>query len=361
MHLLGGGAIGLLHAYYLHQAGIECIVISRKKWGKHIVKFSGLTQGQCTLDYTTAQQVGPIRNLIVCTKAYDTLEAMEPLWPRLHQSRILLLQNGVLGLIDALPRPFHYWCGSTTHGVTQVDRIEPVGCSSSSSIVQSTGDVDAKNTLDVFENAPESRTRLNCLQSNLPDGNHFRLNPNEQLLEPNHQGVLHYNHVGQGITLMGNLSGLQNQWLNLLSQAWAPLNAKVVDANELSKQLWLKLAINACLNPLTVLLNCKNGGLDDLIGKDIIHLLCQEIAQVFPEWSMTSEYLFEQVIKVCQATRLNQNSMHKDIAMGRKTEIEFITGYILRQAIQKGISIPNHQLIYQLIRQKQKQNLLYKL
>lgn len=47
-----------------------------------------------------------------------------------------------------------------------------------------------------------------------------------------------------------------------------------------------------------------------------------------------------------EATASNYSSMQQDLAAQRPTEIDYITGYILRQAQPLGLSLPRHQQLY---------------
>jgi len=61
----------------------------------------------------------------------------------------------------------------------------------------------------------------------------------------------------------------------------------------------------------------------------------------------------EQVQAVCSRTASNTSSMLQDMKMGRTTEIDSITGILLQEARQAGISIPAHETLYNLVKAKQ--------
>ncbi|WP_218197354.1 ketopantoate reductase C-terminal domain-containing protein, partial [Pseudomonas sp. 2995-1] len=50
-----------------------------------------------------------------------------------------------------------------------------------------------------------------------------------------------------------------------------------------------------------------------------------------------------------QRTSKNESSMYRDVEMGRATEIESITGYVLKLGQQKRISMPITNFIHQSI------------
>ena len=52
---------------------------------------------------------------------------------------------------------------------------------------------------------------------------------------------------------------------------------------------------------------------------------------------------------VAAATAPNYSSMQQDLVAGRPTEIDYITGYILREAQPLGLHMPLHQQLYDAI------------
>jgi len=57
---------------------------------------------------------------------------------------------------------------------------------------------------------------------------------------------------------------------------------------------------------------------------------------------------------VVEATASNYSSMQQDLAAQRPTEIDYITGYILRQAQPLGLSLPRHQQLYDAIQARER-------
>lgn len=143
--------------------------------------------------------------------------------------------------------------------------------------------------------------------------------------------------AGQGQTWLGDPDNTTPPtWLGELASAgiphqWTPT---------IQARLWRKLALNCAINPLTVLLDCRNGELvehaTDVVG------LCAELdtllrAQGYPE---AAQGLHEEVLKVIQATAANYSSMHQDVAGGRRTEIAYLLGYACVAAQRLGLDVP---------------------
>ena len=150
--------------------------------------------------------------------------------------------------------------------------------------------------------------------------------------------------AGLGHTWLGDADqGQAPQWLEELQRSgiaheWSP--------NILSR-LWRKLALNCAINPLTVLHDCRNGGLQ-AHGEDV-NILCTELASLLehcgqPEAAVD---LGLEVLRVIQATANNYSSMHQDVAQRRRTEISYLLGYACEAAQRRQFEVPHLQQLHQ--------------
>lgn len=154
-------------------------------------------------------------------------------------------------------------------------------------------------------------------------------------------------HTGKGQTTLGALNSQGQAYshiAHLLDSALTPVHW---DTN-LSQALWNKLAINCCINPLTAILNCTNGGLDTPENLATIETLSQEIAQVMQAEGLNAKakVIFERVKGVIKATSANYSSMHQDVFHQRRTEIDYISGYLIRCAKQHDIAVTTNERLY---------------
>ncbi|MFO6424376.1 ketopantoate reductase family protein [Motilimonas sp. KMU-193] len=120
-------------------------------------------------------------------------------------------------------------------------------------------------------------------------------------------------------------------------------------SDNIQEKLWLKLAINCAINPLTAIHQIKNGELLQPQFRPMLTQICQEFCQVasLQGLALTPETLLEQVQQVAQATAANFSSMNRDIYHGRPNENEAILGYLLQCAQQHHINLPLCQQLYQ--------------
>ena len=115
--------------------------------------------------------------------------------------------------------------------------------------------------------------------------------------------------------------------------------------HDINKPLWNKLAINAVINPLTAIHDIPNGELAHRRFEGEISQLCSETAAVMSAcgYSTSGEALVSQCYQVINGTAANFSSMHQDVKHLRRTEIDFISGYLVAQGHKLGLSVPRHQ------------------
>lgn len=106
-----------------------------------------------------------------------------------------------------------------------------------------------------------------------------------------------------------------------------------------------KLLINAVINPLTALFNVNNGViLTNTHIKNLAEKLTNETAYVL---GFDYDWAWNHVSRVAENTKENTSSMRADILNNRETEIEAISGYLLRIIDER--EIPFTYFIYEAI------------
>jgi 2-dehydropantoate 2-reductase len=120
--------------------------------------------------------------------------------------------------------------------------------------------------------------------------------------------------------------------------------------------LWGKLLINAAVNPLTALLGVPNGSLlESAYAHQLMQTLVNEAGRVVAALGIHLPYpnLLARVEEVLRATAENRTSMLQDIQRGSPTEIEAITGALIRYADALGIDVPANRTLYLLIKSRE--------
>lgn len=146
--------------------------------------------------------------------------------------------------------------------------------------------------------------------------------------------------AGHGYTWLGDASHpTPPLWLDELQAAGIPHDW----ASDILTRLWRKLALNCAINPLTVLYQCRNGGLQAHACE--VATLCAELAELLECCGQpaAAQDLHSEVQRVIQATAANYSSMHQDVANHRRTEISYLLGYACQAAARHQLMLPHLQ------------------
>jgi len=125
LFILGTGAIGSLFSTALQASGADICVICRDRKRASQLEAQGIyIEGECIkIPAIAAQDASYIDQLILCTKAYDTREAIESIADKLSpNASIVVIQNG-MGQHEELHERLPSACifaGLSTEGVTRV-------------------------------------------------------------------------------------------------------------------------------------------------------------------------------------------------------------------------------------------------
>ncbi|WP_242637727.1 MULTISPECIES: 2-dehydropantoate 2-reductase [Bacillaceae] len=157
-------------------------------------------------------------------------------------------------------------------------------------------------------------------------------------------------HNGNGVTNVAVFKGAAVSLQQLVSE----LNGEfpMVLHEDFYPMLIKKLIVNAVINPLTALLQVKNG----VLIKNRFYF--QAVQKVFAEISFIlnleqpEEYL-RLVIDICKNTEDNRSSMFKDMQANNLTEIDAILGYLLDEAEKQEKEAPQLSLLYHFIKGKE--------
>ena len=322
VHILGGGSLGSLFASHFVKAAVPTTLLLRPE----AARLAGLS---CTISVTAADSDvvdkqtlpcepadGTVRQpfdiLVVAVKAYDARSALEAVGTRVaEESTVILMCNGALAVADDLTDILggaSLLCATTTHGAW------------------SRGPQD-------LHHAGKGDTWIGAL-------------PRAGAPPSGGGGIWHalFGDTEGGniceLPLSPHVAGAQELF------ASCGLGAVVEDPADTERRLWLKLAANAVLNPLTALWSCENGEvLTRAEGREAAQQVCKEVQAVCQHLavsgrshSLTPSDLTDFVHACAAANARNLSSMCMDVRNGRRTEIEQLNGWIERKSrgIAKG-------------------------
>ncbi|HSI66779.1 MAG TPA: 2-dehydropantoate 2-reductase [Planococcus sp. (in: firmicutes)] len=262
--VVGAGAIGMLTACLLVEAGDQATLLVRKPGQASKINEEGILKDGIRHDIkaiTDWNQI-PAGDLIMLAVKYDGIpEALEQLSRLKQENPVVFMQNGMMHL-------------------------------------------------ELARNLPQSSVAVCSVE-------HGSLKVGDTSIQ----------HTGKGIFKCAVLKGEKSAFGSLNNEhglvcEWHP------DADAL---LLRKVLLNSLINPLTALLDLKNGEL--LTNGHALKLLKElysEMVRAFPE--MEDFLSFKTVADLCLLTAENQSSMLSDKKAGRKMELDTIVLYTLKRA-----------------------------
>jgi len=155
-------------------------------------------------------------------------------------------------------------------------------------------------------------------------------------------------HTGNGETALGALAAAgypaAQRVAALLQQAGFAVHAE----QDVSALRWLKLLVNAAINPLTALHRLPNGALteDEHLLTQMRAVLEEGLAAAAAEGvALDFDTVWQQTLHTCRATAANHSSMLSDVEHGRRTEVDAINGSICSFAERHGIPTPVNRML----------------
>lgn len=139
------------------------------------------------------------------------------------------------------------------------------------------------------------------------------------------------------------------------SRVAAAFRAASIDAASdpgIRHRLWTKLAVNAAINPITALARIRNGRVFEGPTAEYAERAAAEVARVARAEGvgLDADAVAEEARAVARRTADNRSSMLQDLAAGRRTEIDVISGVVAERADEHGIEAPVNGLLAALVR-----------
>ncbi|ERN53246.1 2-dehydropantoate 2-reductase [Alkalihalophilus marmarensis] len=282
VHLVGGGAIGLLCSYYLARAGKNISLLTRTAEQAEAIKEKGITVIHKEKEQSVSLHAMPLDEwgnqssdcLILAVKSHQITSVLEIIRNnRINFDHILFLSNGMghIPVIYELQTDSKAAVGVVEHGAV-------------------------RKSLTSVNHTGAGRIRWSPI------------NFSKKELDP----------LWENTSSIGFPVKAETDWIDMLQT---------------------KLIINVCINPLTAILKVKNGVLlENSYYKDLVRPLFNEAMRILNRndydemWSLLAQ--------VCEKTASNQSSMLTDLLKGIPTEIDSITGYLIKEARKNNVPHP---------------------
>lgn len=166
----------------------------------------------------------------------------------------------------------------------------------------------------------------------------------------------HLYHAGQGPTHLAQIPGRQGEQLANIAKLFNVAGLETTLVDNADSLVWGKLAINAGINPLTALLELPNGALaEDENLQQVMAAAAAEVAQVAAAQGIRLPYsdAARRAAEVSKATASNRSSMLQDVSRAAPTEIDAISGAVVRFGRRLGIPTPVNEFLLRLVKAKE--------
>jgi len=153
---------------------------------------------------------------------------------------------------------------------------------------------------------------------------------------------------GRGKTVLQNKIGREDR--QFLEKRFSEKGFEIKFSPDFQRQQFLKLLVNAAINPVTALTRRQNGVvLHPALKSTVERVVAEALAVAAAEGlAISEEEARGLVFSVAEKTAANTSSMLQDVLRGKKTEIEAINGYIVKQSKKHGIAVPVNEALYAL-------------
>ena len=170
----------------------------------------------------------------------------------------------------------------------------------------------------------------------------------------------HVKHSGAGSLVVGDFwtggdnsssrSADAQKIADLFSRAGIPCRI----SEDVRSELWIKLVINCAYNAISALCHAKYGPLSQNQGiQNIMRQVIEEITAVAQAMKIRIPYagaLTESAFKLGTTMADATSSTAQDVQRGKRTEIDSLNGYVVRQGQATGIATPANQTLYGLVK-----------
>lgn len=155
---------------------------------------------------------------------------------------------------------------------------------------------------------------------------------------------------GRGKTVLQNGIGPEDR--QFLEKRFSEKGFEIEFSPDFQRHQFLKLLVNATINPITALTRQQNGVVLSPALKSTVQAVVAEAVAIAEAEGLAipEKEALELVLSVAEKTAANTSSMLQDVLRGRKTEIEAINGYIFRRAEEHGIAAPVNETLYGMVK-----------
>ncbi len=165
-------------------------------------------------------------------------------------------------------------------------------------------------------------------------------------------GMAHIRHGGTGGTNLGMLCPDTEGILPKLKETLdlCGFNGKLHE--NIQQLIWNKLFVNVALSAVTAVLNVKMGFIAEdpyalALSKQLLHEAVETAHAMGLE--ADEEHLLQEIIATSKRVPEGITSICADLSQGRKTEVDTISGSVIRAAKKHGVAVPAHEFLVNMV------------
>ncbi len=165
-------------------------------------------------------------------------------------------------------------------------------------------------------------------------------------------GMAHIRHGGTGGTNLGMLTPDAEGMLPKLKQTLDQCGFKARIHENIQQLIWNKLFVNVALSAVTAVLNVKMGFIaQDPHAFALSGQLLHEAVAVAHAMGLEADeaHLLQEIKETSERVPEGITSICADLSAGRRTEVDTISGSVIRAAKKCGIEVPAHEFLVNMV------------
>lgn len=162
----------------------------------------------------------------------------------------------------------------------------------------------------------------------------------------------HVRHGGNGRTNIGMLVEDKKDMLNTLKKCFDECGFDTLVHDNIQKLIWDKLFTNVSLSAITGVLQVKMGFIAEIPNAwNLTKQLVKEAVAVANAMDLgfDEEIVISKVKKTSESNPNGYTSIYTDLKNGRLTEVDTISGSVVRAAKKYGVAVPSHEFIVNMV------------
>jgi 2-dehydropantoate 2-reductase len=221
-------------------------------------------------------------------------------------------------------------------------------------ILLTTKVINNKSVIESIKNLIKKNTIILCLQNGLESEDIVKSIIGDRCTVLRGITAVGSTFLKPGVVQFNNLSytkveksPLSDEIVNVFNKCG--LKAEV--SENIKEDIWKKLVVNCILNPISAILRIDNGTTSEERLNPLKTLVLEECLKVADKECVDVGIRSIETINSSIKGSRNLSSMHQDILKGKKTEIDFINGAIVKIGKMHGIKTPVNEALIAIIKE----------